>query len=149
MKTLKLQNKNIEQIFNLLNHVELSQGQANRGKSKLINRLLEKDKELGEEKKVILEDYYQKDESGDFKREDGKLVPKAEVEADKQEKEANEKFAELLDEEVEISFVEHSKKYEALFSELDSLEQKLSTQHALAYDVLMDAYEANEKEEEK
>ncbi|WP_051932605.1 hypothetical protein [Carnobacterium inhibens] len=53
---------------------------------------------------------------------------------------------ELNNEEFEISFSEHTSKFEAMFEALENSEVELCGEDALSYDELLDAYESSEEE---
>ncbi len=144
MKTLKIKNRYIIAVSNLLNEIKLK-NQASRGRNKLIDRLVEKNQDFQEDLTEIRKDYFQVGEDGNLKVKDGHILFKEDVtEEDKEE--LNKRVDELQDEIFEIAFVEHSKKYEALFDALNNLDDDLSGEKAIAYDVLLDAYEENEEE---
>lgn len=141
MKTIKIKNIETGQIFNFLQNLGLK-GKASRGRTQLMKRLDEKNKEFLDDLTELQKEYFKTDENGDLiSDENGKLTPLGEAE----EREAVEKATELQQEVVEINFGEHSSKYEALFGALDELDVPLVGQQAELYDTLMDAYEA-EKE---
>lgn len=144
MKTLKIKNRYIIVVSNLLNEINLK-NQASRGRNKLIDRLVEKSKEFQEDLTEIRKEYFQVGEDGNLKAEDGRLVFKEDITEEDIEA-LNKSVEELQEESFEIAFVEHSKKYEALFDALNHLDEELSGEKALAYDVLLDAYEENGEE---
>ena len=151
MKKIKLPNKLIVPVFNFLTETKLSANKASRGRTQFLKRLEEKSKEFSEVVTDIRKEYFKVDDNGDLIAVDGQYQFKdPEIEAT-QNVELTKKLNELGEETFEIHFGEHSTKYEALFSALDNLEVELSGSDALAYNELMDAYEANEdkKEEEK
>lgn len=144
MKTIKLKNVEVVPVFNFLQEVELV-GQASRGRTKFNKRLEEKNKEFNEDLTEIRKDYFEVDEAGELVVKDNKFQPKEDM-TDEQKKELKDRVKELEEEEVEVSFSEYSKKYEALFEALDQLDVPLKGQDAFAYDQLMTAYEENEEE---
>ncbi|WP_277631316.1 DUF1617 family protein [Atopococcus tabaci] len=144
MKTIKLKNNEVVPVFNFLQEVELV-GQASRGRTKFNKRLEEKNKEFNEDLTEIRKDYFEVDEAGELVLKDNKFQPKEDM-TDEQMKELKDRVKELEEEEVEVSFAEYSKKYEALFEALDKLDVPLKGQDAFAYDQLMTAYEENEEE---
>ena len=141
MRSIKLKNNLMVSVFTLLKEAKLK-NQASRGRNKFLKRLEEKNKEFNDELTEIRKDFFQVDESGELKSEDGKLIFKEDV--DKED--LNKRVKELEEEEFEISFAEYSTKYEALFEALEHLDEELSGDKALAYDELMDAYEQSEEE---
>lgn len=146
MKTIKLKNNLMVPVFTLLKEAKLK-NQASRGRNKFLIRLEEKNNEFNDELTEIRKDFFQVDDEGKLKAEDGKFVFKTEVEKRPELKEdLNKRIIELENEKFEISFTEYSTKYEALFEALEHLDEELSGDKALAYDELMDAYENTEEE---
>lgn len=148
MKTIKLKNNLMVAVFTLLKEAKLK-NLASRGRNKFLKRLEEKNKEFNDELTEIRKDFFQAEDDGKLKAEDGKFIFKPEVEEHPELKEdLNKRIKELENEEFEISFAEYSNKYEALFEALEHLDEDLSGDKALAYDELMDAYELTNTEEE-
>lgn len=146
MKSIKLKNHLMIPVFALLKDAKLK-NQASRGRNKFLKRLEEKNKEFNDELTEIRKEFFQVDEQGDLKVEDGHFIFKEEVEGDPEMKEdLDKRVKELHEETFEISFAEYSTKYEALFEALEHLDEELSGDKALAYDELMDAYENTEEE---
>lgn len=141
MKTIKIKNIETGQIFNFLQNLELK-GKASRGRTQLMKRLDEKNKEFLDDLTELQKEHFETDDNGDLiSDENGTLTPLGEADA----REAEEKGTELQQEVVEINFGEYSSKYEALFSALDELDVPLVGQQAELYDTLMTAYEAEEE----
>lgn len=146
MKSIKLKNNLMVAVFTLLKEAKLK-NQASRGRNKFLKRLEEKNKEFNDELTEIRKDFFQVDEKGDLKVEDGQFIFKEEVDEHPEMKEdLDKRVKELQEETFEISFAEYSTKYEALFEALEHLDEELSGDKALAYDELMDAYENTEEE---
>ena len=151
MKKIKLANNLIVPVFNFLNEVKLSANKASRGRTQFLKRLEEKNKEFSEAVTDIRKEYFKVDENGELLIVEGEYQFKDPEMKVVQDAALTKKLTELGEELFEIHFGEYSTKYEALFSALDHLEVELSGSDALAYNEVMDAYEANEdkKEEEK
>lgn len=149
MKTIKLKNILLVPVFTLLRDGDFK-NQASRGRTKFTKRLEEKNKEFNEALTEIRKEYFEVDENDELKIDGDMYVFKEEVEENPELKEdLNKRIKELEEEEFEVSFVEHSKKYDAMFKALEKFDEELSGDKALAYDELMDAYEANENNEEE
>lgn len=146
MKSIKLKNNLMVPVFTLLKEAKLK-NLASRGRNKFLKRLEEKNKEFNEELTEIRKEFFQVDEEGKLKAEDGQFIFKKEVDEHPELKDdLNKRMKELGEEAFEISFAEYSTKYEALFEALEHLDEELSGDKALAYDELMDAYENIEEE---
>lgn len=144
MKILSIENRLIVSIYTLLNKLEL-RGKASRGRSKLMARLVEKEKEFLNAKADIQKDYFAINGQGEFVV-DGDMFVYKEGITPKEKNELVERLDELQNEKFEISFAEYSDKYNALFDELENLDMLLTGEDAIAYDELMDAYDRNEEE---
>jgi len=143
MKTIKLENQDLFQAVLFLKSLHLK-GNATRGKQKFIERLVEKNNEYGTQEKELLKPYSKVDEDGQLVISEGRYELKEEV--TKEEKEQLLKEREELNKEIaEISFVEYSSKYEALFGVLDDWQEPIAPEHSFIYDKLMDKYEENEE----
>lgn len=141
-KTIKLKNKFLSPVFQFLDTAVLK-GKATRGRTQFMKRLEEKSEEYNESVKDIRKEYFQTDERGELVVVDDKYqwidnVPEQEL-FQNDVNNLNEEYA-------EISFFEHSTKYESLFKALEEYDRELTGQEALGYSELMDAYEANEEE---
>lgn len=147
MQVIQLKNILIVPVFNLLNEAELK-NKASRGRNKFLKRLEEKNKDFNDDLNDIRKDFFKTDSQGELVYEDGVFLFKDEVlENESKKEELSSRIMELENEEFEISFVEHSSKYKALFEALDTFDESLSGEKAIAYDELMDAYEKTEEEE--
>lgn len=140
-KTIKLENRLIVPVFEFLQNAVLK-GKATRGRTQFLKRLEEKSKEFNEALETIRKEHFLCDEDGellvfedDWKFKEGFNTQKLESAID-----------ELNKEEFEISFFEHSTKYESLFKALDEYDVDLTGKEAFGYSELMDAYEENEEE---
>lgn len=155
MKTLKMKNKHIAPIYNALDAITVDGFKVKRGKGKLQNNLKAKHQEYQEDLTQINEKYFQKDKEGDFKSEGNNLVWLDEYRNDyEKQKEADEAFKELLDEEVIINLVEYETKiksfYEALEKdEFTAGEQMKDDDFELMVEMLEDAFENNKKDDDE
>lgn len=147
MKKIRMKNESLVRVFNLLQSASLK-NRASLGKIKFMKKLQEKEQDLTEAKNIIQKNYFKLDENGEFVIEGDHYVMKDEITED-QKKEFAAKLEELLFEEFEISFVEYSDKYEAMFEALEKLDKELVGEEALAYFDLMEAYESENKKGEK
>src|SRR5699024_7529576 len=134
-------------VFNFLDEIELV-GKATRGRTKFLSRLEGKNRVYLEDLKVIRKEYFEVDEGGELKVDgEGNLTFLDNV-TDEDKKILNKRVLELQEGTVEVSFTEYSTKYEAMFKDIDKVEIPLKGQKADEYDVVMTAYEENEKENE-
>lgn len=145
MKSIKLQNQDLTPATLFLKSLSVN-GKATRGKQKFIERLIEKNKEYATQEQDILKPYCRLDESGELiVLENGAIEFKEDTTVDQKEQLVKDR-EELNQEDAEISFVEHSSKYEALFQTLENWESPIEPEYSFIYDKLMDQYELNEEE---
>ena len=148
MKTIKLENKDISPAILFLKSLSMI-GQPTRGKQKFVERLVEKNNEYLEQEKEVIKRYAKTDEEGNLElSEDGRFDWKDEI-TDQEKYSLSEEREELSAEIAEISFVEYSNKYEALFEVLDNWQEPITPEYSYIYDKLMDQYEANEETKEE
>ena len=143
-KKITLSNKEVLDAYKFLQNLTLS-AKASRGRSKLLKRLEEKNKEFNEDLKELQNRYFDAKEDGSFKTAHGMMLFKEDVTNDEKE-EYSTAYNDLFDEKVVIEFGEYSKKYEDLFDGLENLTQDISGENANIYDKLLDEYEANKEE---
>lgn len=145
MKKLVLKNKELVPCINFIDKVDMA-GNASRGRTKLQKRLTEELEDYEAELNVIRKDYYVLDKDGELLQENNAYTKRENLEKD-EEAALTERVQFLMDSTAEVEMATYSKKYEAFFKELDILEMAISGTDALAYDVLLDAWEDNEEEE--
>lgn len=143
-KTLYFQNKELANIANTLSNFDLKR-KASLGRSRLIHQLLDKIKQLDEDKKEIQKKYFEVDEDGNLKtKKDGKTLILKEGVA---EKNATDEINDLYDEKVGVSYTEFSERYEALYNALVDYDEPLSGMQADVYARLIDEFETNKEKE--
>lgn len=147
MKKVRMKNESLVRVFNFLQSISLK-NRASLGKIKFMKKLQEKEQDLTEARTIIQKNYFKLDENDEFVIKDEHYLMKEDITED-QKKEFAAKLEELMFEEFEISFVEYSDKYDAMFEALESLDKELDGEEALAYFDLMEAYEKGNKEGEK
>lgn len=147
MKIIKLQNKDLSPAILFLKSLPLK-GKATRGKQKFIERLVEKNKELAKQEEEVIKPYALLDQEENIILKEGSFDFKEDTTAEEKAQFVNERN-ELMEEVAEISFVEYSEKYEALFAILDDWQEPIAPEYSFIYDKLMDEYEANEDKKEE
>ena len=139
MKT-EIKNGEITAYVEFLQKLNLK-SRASRGRTKLIKLLEKKINEFNMDLNSLRDEYFKKDEQGQFIQENGKLVVKdgvivgeAQAEADKL---TNENAVILLD--------EYEQQIKAMYQALDEYDGELSGTDATIYDDLMDKLEQLQK----
>lgn len=141
MQTLEFKNYELVPVGNFLGGLKLK-ARASRGRSKLLKLISDKNKEFNEELDDVRKTYYETDENGDFKTENGNRVLKKGCDTSKLDTE----LQELMKEKAVINCTEYLEKFNALCQELLDYPYELDNQTALIYDLLMDKLEKLEKE---
>lgn len=158
MKTINLQNKDLANIYQLLENLGVDGYKNKRGKGKLQRNIKAKYEEYMEDLKVIQEEHFQKNDDGGFKQEPNEHGQMVFVWLDEyvddieQKKKANEATQELADEVAVIDIVENETKIKTFFDAV--CEDEFTAKEGFKdepFDILMDALEEtfeNNKEEE-
>lgn len=138
MKIFKTKNNLVVGIYTALENIELQNGKARRGKGKLMKQLFERNKEFVEEQNELKKQYFKFDEEKNkFEEDENNVLIQLD---DSKKDEAKKELEDHLDEEVEISFVEHSTKLKALYDALSNDEFTGKKElNDIAFDNLMDA----------
>ena len=130
---IKIENKYLTAVNNLLFNLKLK-GKQTRARSKFLKLVLKKIEEFNEDEKTLVKEYAKLDKDGEpivngdrYDIEDLKGYGKA--------------VKELNDEVAIISGSEYVNSFEELKTVLDNLDIELEGADALAYDLLMDAFE--------
>lgn len=146
MNTITFKNGELTKIANFLGNLKLK-NMASLGRTKLIRLIATKNEEYQSNLDEIRNRYFVKDENDKFKSENGKLIYKDK--ADKSQ--ANNDVEELANDKAVISTTEYSNRFKKLYQALQDYDGEFSNEEALAYEVLMDAFDEcfiNGKEED-
>lgn len=114
---IEINNLHLKKVAEFLDGVKLA-GKASRGKTKLLNKLVAKLQEFSE----------------DFNK-----IKEGKSDADGQ----NDELIELANEISVIDMSEYPHLVQPLFAALDNYEEAINGEEAIAYDILMTAYESN------
>lgn len=136
MDTITFKNGELTKIANFLGNLKLK-NMASLGRTKLIRLIAAKNEEYQGDLDEIRNRYFVKDENDKFKFENGKLVYKDE--ADKSQ--ANNDVEELANDKAVISTTEYFNKFKKLYQALQDYDGEFSNEEALAYEVVMDAFD--------
>lgn len=132
-KTLTFKNEELAPVGSFLNELNLK-NKASRGRTKLIKLLAAKNEEYSEERREVLDPYF----------EDEKLLEDDDGNIDKDNRAKAAKVADEIESELAvIEFTEYSEKMKSLYSALSDYQNELSNQEAVAYDLLMEQLEKN------
>ncbi|GBG94985.1 hypothetical protein LFYK43_14440 [Ligilactobacillus salitolerans] len=135
---VKFRNAELVAIGNFLGNLNLK-NMASLGRSKLIKLIVAKNADYQSDLNVIRDQFFEKNEDGEFKTEKGgqKLIYKNVSDR----KEADQQFKNISDDVAVISITEYSNKFKKLYEALQNYEGEFSNQDALLYELVMDAFD--------
>ena len=141
-ETLKMEIKNgeITAYVTFLEKLNLK-SRASRGRTKLIKLLEKKINEFNMDLNSLRDEYFKKDEQGQFIQENGKLVVKDGVSVGEAQAEADK----LTNENAVILLDEYEQQIKAMYQALDEYDGELSGTDATIYDDLMEKLEQAQK----
>ena len=141
-ETLKMEIKNgeITAYVTFLEKLNLK-SRASRGRTKLIKLLEKKINEFNMDLNSLRDEYFKKDEQGQFIQENGKLVVKDGVSIAEAQSEADK----LTNENAVILLDEYKEQIKAMYQALDEYDDELSGTDATIYDDLMEKLEQAQK----
>ena len=137
---MEIKNGEITAYVEFLQKLNLK-SRASRGRTKLIKLLEKKINEFNMDLNSLRDEYFKKDEQGQFIQENGKLVVKDGVSIAEAQSEADE----LNNENAVILLDEYEQQIKAMYQALDEYDGELSGTDATIYDDLMDKLEQLQK----
>lgn len=144
MFELKMINKDLSSYIEFLNKLEITNGRASRGRTKLIKLLVAKADEYSADIESIRDPYFKKDEKGELIVEGDHYIFK-----DPSKKtEVNSKLRDLGNDEVVVNYNEYSQKMKELYQFLTGINTALKETDAGCYDALMDSFERDFEKED-
>ena len=137
---MEIKNGEITAYVEFLQKLNLK-SRASRGRTKLIKLLEKKINEFNMDLNSLRDEYFKKDEQGQFIQENGKLVVKDGVSIAEAQSEADE----LNNENAVILLDEYKEQIKAMYQALDEYDDELSGTDATIYDDLMEKLEQAQK----
>ena len=137
---MEIKNGEITAYVEFLQKLNLK-SRASRGRTKLIKLLEKKINEFNMDLNSLRDEYFKKDEQGQFIQENGKLVVKDGVSIAEAQSEADE----LNNENAVILLDEYEQQIKAMYQALDEYDGELSGTDATIYDDLMEKLEQAQK----
>lgn len=137
-QTIIFKNFELVSVGNFLGSLKLK-NMASLGRSKLIKLIVTKNEDFQNDLSEIRNQYFEKNENGEFKTEkdSNKLVFKDESLKD----EADQQVHAISDDVAVISIAEYSNKFKKLYEALQNYDGEFSEQDALLYELVMDAFD--------
>lgn len=137
---MEIKNGEITAYVEFLQKLNLK-SRASRGRTKLIKLLEKKIDEYNTDIASLRDEYFKKDDQGQFIQENGKLVVKDGVSVGEAQAEADK----LTNENAVILLDEYEQQIKAMYQALDEYDGELSGTDATIYDDLMDKLEQLQK----
>lgn len=137
---MEIKNGEITAYVDFLQKLNLK-SRASRGRTKLIKLLEKKINEFNMDLNSLRDEYFKKDEQGQFIQENGRLVVKDGVSVGEAQAEADK----LTNENAVILLDEYEQQIKAMYQALDEYDGELSGTDATIYDDLMDKLEQLQK----
>lgn len=137
---MEIKNGEITAYVDFLQKLNLK-SRASRGRTKLIKLLEKKINEFNMDLNSLRDEYFKKDEQGQFIQENGKLVVKDGVSIEEAQAEADK----LNNENAVILLDEYEQQIKAMYQALDEYDDELSGTDATIYDDLMEKLEQAQK----
>lgn len=137
---MEIKNGEITAYVDFLQKLNLK-SRASRGRTKLIKLLEKKIDEFNMDLNSLRDEYFQKDDQGQFIQENGRLVVKDGVSVGEAQAEADK----LTNENAVILLDEYEQQIKAMYQALDEYDGELSGTDATIYDDLMDKLEQSQK----
>ena len=137
---MEIKNGEITAYVEFLQNLNLK-SRASRGRTKLIKLLEKKIDEFNMDLNSLRDEYFQKDDQGQFIQENGRLVVKDGVSVGEAQAEADK----LTNENAVILLDEYEQQIKAMYQALDEYDGELSGTDATIYDDLMDKLEQLQK----
>ena len=137
---MEIKNGEITAYVDFLQKLNLK-SRASRGRTKLIKLLEKKIDEFNMDLNSLRDEYFKKDDQGQFIQENGKLVVKDGVSIEEAQAEADK----LNNENAVILLDEYEQQIKAMYQALDEYDGELSGTDATIYDDLMEKLEQAQK----
>ena len=137
---MEIKNGEITAYVEFLQNLNLK-SRASRGRTKLIKLLEKKIDEFNMDLNSLRDEYFQKDDQGQFIQENGRLVVKDGVSVGEAQAEADK----LTNENAVILLDEYEQQIKAMYQALDEYDDELSGTDATIYDDLMEKLEQAQK----
>lgn len=137
---MEIKNGEITAYVDFLQKLNLK-SRASRGRTKLIKLLEKKIDEFNMDLNSLRDEYFQKDDQGQFIQENGRLVVKDGVSVGEAQEEADK----LTNENAVILLDEYEQQIKAMYQALDEYDGELSGTDATIYDDLMEKLEEAQK----
>ncbi|HEQ9827048.1 TPA: DUF1617 family protein [Streptococcus pyogenes] len=140
---LTIKNKELNTLYCVLDKIKVTNMRANRGRAKLLAKVVDKFKEYAKDEGDLIDLYAQKDKDGKFVIDEHKNIKLADpAKLD----EFNGLLNELADEEIVIKGGEYSKRFIDFLEYLAESEDEFTAQEIIIVDSILEQYEGSKGE---
>lgn len=140
---LTIKNKDLNTLYCVLDKIKVTNMRANRGRAKLLAKVVDKFKEYAKDEGDLIDLYAQKDKDGKFVIDEHKNIKLADpTKLD----EFNGLLNELADEEIVIKGGEYSKRFIDFLEYLAESEDEFTAQEIIIVDSILEQYEGSKGE---
>lgn len=140
---LTLKNKELNTLYDVLDKIKVTNMRANRGRAKLLSKVVEKINEYAKDEGDLIELYAQKDKDGKFvidERKNIKLADPTKID------ELNDLLTELGNEDITIKGHEYSKRFIDFLEYLADAEDEFTSAEIIIIDAVLEQFEASKGE---
>ncbi|QKG77447.1 DUF1617 family protein [Streptococcus canis] len=140
---LTLKNKDLNTLYSVLDKIKVTNMRANRGRAKLLSKVVEKINEYAKDEGDLIDLYAQKDKDGKFvidERKNIKLADPTKLD------ELNDLLSELGNEDITIKGHEYSKRFIDFLEYLAESEDEFTAQEILIIDTILEQFENSKGE---
>ncbi|KPJ21948.1 DUF1617 family protein [Streptococcus phocae] len=141
---LKLKNKELNTLYDVLDKTKVTNMKANRGRAKLLSKVGDKINEYAKDEADILDEYADKTEDNKYKLDKNKNIK---LKDPQKLDELNDLLNELADEEVIIKGGEYSKRFIDFLNFLDECEDEFTSSEIVVIDNILEQFEQSKKGE--
>lgn len=140
---LTVKNKELNTLYNVLDKIKVTNMKANRGRAKLLAKVVDKIKEYAKDEADLIDLYAAKDKDGKFVIDEHKNIKLADpTKID----ELNDLLTELSDEEITIKGHEYSKRFIDFLEYLAESEDEFTANEIVLIDNILEQFEESKGE---
>ncbi|PXX83098.1 hypothetical protein DI495_05140 [Streptococcus dysgalactiae subsp. equisimilis] len=141
---LTLKNKDLNTLYDVLDKIKVTNMRANRGRAKLLAKVVDKIKEYANDEADIIDLYALKNKDGKFVIDEQKNIK---IEDPTKIDELNDLLTELGNEDITIKGHEYSKRFIDFLEYLAESEDEFTSEEIVLVDNILEQFEASKKGE--
>lgn len=141
---LTLKNKDLNTLYSVLDKIKITNMRTNRGRAKLLAKVVDKIKEYAKDEADIIDLYALKNKDGKFVIDEQKNIK---IEDPTKIDELNDLLTELGNEDITIKGHEYSKRFIDFLEYLAESEDEFTSEEIVLVDKILEQFEASKKGE--